>query len=128
MKRCDNQNDPKCSFQGKGQLLAVLLRQEGISQTKLASEMDITRASMSELLTKVEKKGLIERKIDEIDKRMTRVYLTDLGKETAIENAKYTHQLADFVFNDFSEKEKEELHPLLERIASSLHRYLNQDE
>ncbi|WP_412096848.1 hypothetical protein [Beduini sp.] len=42
---------------GHGHLFSVLMKQDGISQTELIKQMDITRASMRELLMKVVKAG-----------------------------------------------------------------------
>lgn len=127
LHKCHQQNNTKGNFRGKGQLLAILSKQDGISQTMLAQEMDIARASMSELLVKVEKAGLVERRVDTVDKRMIRVYLTPLGKQKAIENQQYSQQLASLAFSKFSYEEMALLQPLVQKLINELDRIANDE-
>ena len=50
---------------------------EGISQTELASMLEIEKAALGRLLDRMEAKDWIERRPDELDKRTKRVFLTD---------------------------------------------------
>lgn len=127
LHKCHRQNDPKGSFRGKGKLLSVLSKQDGISQTELANQMDIARASMSELLMKVEKAGLVKRKPDANDKRIIRVYLTQQGKEKAIENSAFTRRLATQVCQSFTQEEMNLLAPLLERMIHELNTFTDEE-
>jgi DNA-binding MarR family transcriptional regulator len=53
----------------------------GSPATKLPSLLGLEPNSLSRLLKSMEEKGLIRREADQNDKRMVRVWLTDLGKE-----------------------------------------------
>lgn len=126
--KCYQQNDPKGNFRGQGHLLSVLMKQDGISQTELAKQMDIARGSMSELLIKVEKAGLVIRKPDPYDKRSIRVYLTPLGKNKAIENKIFTQRLASKVFETYTQEEMNMLAPLLNKFISHLDNFLEEEK
>ena len=65
---------------GQMALLAQIGENPGIAQKALAQQLEIQPASISELLAKLERKGLILREKDETDRRITRVSLTEAGK------------------------------------------------
>ena len=54
---------------------------EGTPSTKLGPKMGMEPKSLSRTLKNMEDLGLIERKSDSSDKRIAKVFLTDLGKE-----------------------------------------------
>ena len=62
-------------------ILANLYRFEGISQQDLAHKLLVGRSNISMLLPQIEKRGLIERRPDEKDRRVLRLYLTEKGRE-----------------------------------------------
>jgi DNA-binding MarR family transcriptional regulator len=61
-------------------ILINLYRFEGISQQELARKLLVGRSNMSMLLPLLEKRGLIERRGDEKDKRVLRLSLTASGR------------------------------------------------
>ncbi|MGO4436110.1 MarR family winged helix-turn-helix transcriptional regulator [Rhizobium sp. RAF56] len=61
-------------------ILINLYRFEGISQQELAHKLLVGRSNMSMLLPQMEKRGLIERRGDERDKRVWRLHLTSEGR------------------------------------------------
>ena len=66
------------SFQG---IIRVLSRENGLSQQDLATRLVLSKPTISLTLQKMEYEGLIKREADEIDARVTRVYLTEKGFE-----------------------------------------------
>ncbi len=65
-------------------IMANIYRFEGISQQDLAHKLLVGRSNISMLLPQIEKRGLIERRKDETDKRILRLYLTDKGREVTL--------------------------------------------
>jgi DNA-binding MarR family transcriptional regulator len=61
-------------------ILVNLYRFEGISQQELARKLLVGRSNMSMLLPQMEKRNLIERRGDERDKRVLRLFLTPEGR------------------------------------------------
>jgi DNA-binding MarR family transcriptional regulator len=61
-------------------ILINLYRFEGISQQELARKLLVGRSNMSMLLPQMEKRGMIERRGDDKDKRVLRLYLTPQGR------------------------------------------------
>ncbi len=61
-------------------ILVNLYRFEGISQQELARKLLVGRSNMSMLLPQMEKRGLLERRADQRDKRVLRLFLTVEGR------------------------------------------------
>jgi DNA-binding MarR family transcriptional regulator len=60
-------------------VLGFLSRRDGMTQTALASDLDLTKVAVGGLLERLETSGLVERRADEADARIRRVYLTRSG-------------------------------------------------
>lgn len=60
-------------------LLAFLSRRDGMTQTSLASDLDLSKVAIGTLLDRVEALGYVERAADRSDGRARRIYLTKSG-------------------------------------------------
>lgn len=60
----------------------------GVRQKELASALSIEGATLVRLLDNLERRGLIERREDETDRRARGIYLTRAGRELAVKVAK----------------------------------------
>ena len=60
-------------------VLAFLSRRDGMKQTALASDLDLTRVAIGGLLDRMEAGGFVERRADATDGRARRVFLTKAG-------------------------------------------------
>lgn len=60
--------------------LQALAHRSGISQSDLAELLHVSRPAVSTMLHRMESAGMIERRADEADSRVTRVYVTDEGR------------------------------------------------
>jgi DNA-binding MarR family transcriptional regulator len=63
-------------------VLAFLSRRDGMTQTALASDLDLTKVAIGGLLDRMEVAGFVERRADQSDGRARRVYLTRAGART----------------------------------------------
>ena len=70
-------------FRGQGRILRLLNLSDGLAQRDVAQLLDIRPQSLGELLNKLETGGFVERRSDEMDKRVQRVYLTAEGRRAA---------------------------------------------
>jgi len=66
-----------------GQLfcLRAIAHHDGITQRDLAEELHVARPTITRMLQGMERAGIVERHVDERDQRLTRVHLTDRGRE-----------------------------------------------
>lgn len=65
-------------------VLARLSRREGATQAELAADMEVRPISLSSLIDKLTRQGLVERRGDARDRRINRIHLTDAGRATAL--------------------------------------------
>lgn len=61
-------------------VLAFLSRRDGMTQTALAADLDLTKVAIGGLIDRMETGGFVERRADERDARARRVYLTRAGQ------------------------------------------------
>ena len=61
---------------------------DGVRQKELATALSIEGPSLVRLLDNLERRGLIERREDETDRRARGIYLTRAGRELAVRVAK----------------------------------------
>jgi len=59
--------------------LKEVAHNDGITQRDLAEALSISRPTLTVMLQKLEKAGLVERRADESDQRFTRIFLTAAG-------------------------------------------------
>jgi len=60
-------------------VLAFLSRRDGMTQTALAADLDLTKVAIGGLIDRLEAAGFVERRADRSDGRARRVYLTRAG-------------------------------------------------
>jgi len=102
---------------GQGRILAILLERKSMTQKELLEMLQIQPGSMSEILTKLEEKGLIMRRRDEEDRRRSVLELTEAGVELALYQKRYSEGRPSF--DVLTENEQEELKGMLTRLLES---------
>ncbi|MBW8753726.1 MAG: MarR family transcriptional regulator [Sphingomonadales bacterium] len=60
-------------------VLCNLSRRDGMTQTALAADLELTKVAIGGLLERMETAKLVQRRFDESDARIRRVYLTRAG-------------------------------------------------
>jgi len=60
-------------------VIAFLARRDGMTQTELAADLEVTKVAVGGLLERMEAVGLVERRSDQSDARVRRVYLSSKG-------------------------------------------------
>ena len=86
-------------------LITLIAESSGNIQSYFAEKMGVGRAPIGELIDRLEKSQLIERKVDKNDRRIRKIYLTEKGEKIGQSIAKITEEsnknmLADLSFND----------------------------
>jgi DNA-binding MarR family transcriptional regulator len=65
-------------------VLAFLSRRDGMTQSALAADLDLTKVAVGGLLDRMETAGFVERRADQSDGRARRVYLTRTGARMVV--------------------------------------------
>lgn len=94
----------------------ALLRQGPLNQKQIQEQLSTRPGSVSELISKLESKQLVERRRDENDRRRVVLSLTEKGQDAAMI---HKERPAEDLFAAFSEEEKEQLAGLLEKLLES---------
>ena len=102
-------------YRGQGRVLSVLKMKPEISQKELAGLLDMSKQSLAELLSKLEKSGYIERTPSPDDKRSSTVRLLPPGREAA-EAMERSAPEVDRIFDCLDDGELEQFSGYLERI------------
>jgi MarR family transcriptional repressor of mepA len=105
---------------GQPIMLRLLYSEDGVPQSVLAKEMEITPATASAMVKRMEKAGFVIRKRNAEDERISNVYLTDAGKAVSSQLSELQNDMEEIVFDGFSEKEKFTMKILLQRILENL--------
>lgn len=101
---------------GQGFALIHLWHHEGIPQHELSRAMHISPASVTNMLQRMERDGLIARERDREDQRVVRVYLTDRAKDLRAEARTVFHQMEAELSSIYTDEEKATLHRLLMKL------------
>jgi len=66
-------------YAGQEMFLWQLWRQDGLTQSQMVERMCVQPPTVSKMLDRLERTGLVERRPDSEDSRISRVYLTEQG-------------------------------------------------
>ena len=91
-----------------------------VSQRDLAETLNITPAAVAVTLKKLEKNGLVDRKMAEKDNRYNEVVLTEKGKKIVKESYKVFKYADEKMFDGFSMEELDAFEGYLNRIKDNL--------
>ncbi|MEK3723552.1 MarR family winged helix-turn-helix transcriptional regulator [Paenibacillus sp. FSL H8-0034] len=107
-------------YPGQPPLLFALKRKDGQSQKELAEQLHIQPATITVMLNRMVKTGLVERRQDAKDQRVSRVYLTEKGKLAHTEVRETFRAMDAQCFGNFSEEDKVLLRRLMLQVYENL--------
>ncbi len=105
---------------GQPKILDYLLHHDGAIQKEIAMFCHIEPASLTTILNGMERKGYIERKSVENNRRSLHVYLTKTGREYADRLNLEFARIESEALKGFSEANKQQLYDLLGRIYQNM--------
>lgn len=95
-------------------------RHPGMSQQELANKLLVGRSNITMLLPQMEKRGLVVRKTDKVDKRVLRLRLTDDGEELLREALKIHLSLVEKIMSETPADECDIVGAAMNRITAVL--------
>jgi DNA-binding MarR family transcriptional regulator len=105
---------------GQGRLLHMLQNNDGLSLKDLVELMDIRPSSLGELVEKLAQNSYVTRRVDEADRRVTRVFLTESGRQKAAELSQQRDARFEERFRALTEADRTQLVALLQKLNASL--------
>ncbi|MEI7844359.1 MAG: MarR family transcriptional regulator [Chloroflexota bacterium] len=107
-------------YRGQPPVLFALWEEEGLSHSELAKRLQITPATITKMIQRMEKSGFIKSQPDAQDQRISRVYLTEAGKAIRVELQNVWDKLDAENFSGFTPQEQVVLGQFLRRIRDNL--------
>jgi MarR family transcriptional regulator, organic hydroperoxide resistance regulator len=108
------------SHPGQAMCLRLLSVNDGASQRDVARMLHVAPPTVSKMLRGMENAGLVERRPDAADQRLTRVYLTEAGRERSEHMGVAVRGYVNSTFGTLSEDELRELARLLRKLEHSI--------
>lgn len=105
-------------YKGQSRCLLYLDRNGSINQKDLAEQLSIRPSSVSDILSKLEQKGFIQKTPSDTDKRITIITLTDKGTEEVKRIRKDRAKAHKEMLTDLSESDKESFYAILQKIKN----------
>ncbi len=107
-------------YPGQHHLLMQLGRLDGISQVDLAKMLMIKPSTLTVMVGRMARMGLVVKKQDELDKRVLRIYLTEKGKDILAEAHSRMKQVEKETFEGFSDEELMQFGRFAQRMKQNL--------
>ena len=93
---------------------------EGATQTELADQCEVERATMGRLLDKLEEKGWVRREADSQDRRIRRVYLTGAVQDLMVALRGIGAEVRNGAMAGLSPEEQDQFVDLLLKIKANM--------
>jgi len=100
-------------------LLANLIRQDGQTLASLSRRMLVTAGNVTGLVDRAERDGLVERRADPGDRRLSRVFLTKKGRTLIVSLLPRHEALVVDLLAGLEAKDRRELRRLLGKLRGS---------
>jgi len=105
---------------GQPPLLIALKHHDGAASSELAAMLDVSPATISNMVKRMERAGFVERRGDADDERISRVYLTGEGHAIQSEIRKVLLSAEEATLAEFTEQERAILQRYLTRMHDNL--------
>jgi len=99
----------------------------GISQKELAGKIYVDGSTLVPVIDRMEKNGLVERKLDPKDRRNNLIFLTKKSKSLVDSIIKIIQQLLKEFYKGVSQKEQEKMRIELKKIMDNADKTLIQN-
>ena len=107
-------------FSGQQDIIFLLVKNEGITLSKLAQKLEVSAATASVSVKRMEKAGFIIKKQDEKDARITRLYPTEKAKKAPDNIKKRMDELEATLNRNLTQEQAEGLTDMLDMAIGNL--------
>ena len=109
------------SFNGaQGRILYVLWQQDGVPIKTVSEQCGLAITSLTTMLERMEKQGLIRRVSDEKDRRKTLLFLTDKARDLRKDYDAVSDQMSRIFYDGFTDEEIMRFEDDLRRVQKNL--------
>ena len=105
-------------------VLAYLSREDGMTQSQLADELDLGKVAVGGLIDRLEKSGLVRREADGSDRRVNRIFLEAKSKQLVARMRKVSHRMNEQILSGLPNERLENTAATLDAMKRNLLGYL----
>ncbi len=109
-------------------VLAYLSREDGMTQSQLAEQLDIGKVAIGGLIDRLEKSEFLRREPDATDRRVNRVFLEPKGMQLVTDMRKINHRMNARILSGLGDARLESTTGALVAIKANLLQYLQSEE
>ena len=109
-------------------VLAYLSREDGMTQSQLAEQLDLGKVAIGGLIDRLEKSGLVRREADPTDRRVNRVFLEPESKQLIVRMRKLNHRLNEQILSGLTDSKLDNAASALDTMKRNLMAYLQAAE
>jgi DNA-binding MarR family transcriptional regulator len=109
-------------------VLAYLSREDGMTQSQLAEQLDMGKVAIGGLIDRLEKSGLVRRDADASDRRVNRVFLEPKSKALIASMRKVSHKMNERILQGLADEELESTAVTLDTMKHNLLEFLQVEE
>ncbi|MFL7810188.1 MAG: MarR family winged helix-turn-helix transcriptional regulator [Anaerolineae bacterium] len=115
-------------YRGQHRILRALWAEDGLTHTELAGCSHVRPATISKTIQRMEKAGLVERRHDAEDQRLSRVYLTPAGRAAQEGVEQMWYRLEEEIFAGLPAEECARLQQAFLQIRDNLMRVTRRNQ
>jgi len=112
--------DCQCLHFAQLPILEFIIENDGCTQKVIADKMQVSPPSVATSTKRLQKAGLIEKKVDKNNLRCNRLSATELGKEMTENRRRQRDCTDELMLKGFSQEEMEQLSKLLDKAIVNL--------
>ena len=101
-------------------ILAHLSRNDGMIQSDLANVLDLGKAALGGLIDRLEASSFIERRSDDNDRRVKRIFLTAKGTQIIAEMRTHSHNMSERILQGLDTTSRQSLVDMLALVKRNL--------
>jgi len=119
-KKCLYQMEQFGIYPGQIPVLKLLKEKDGRSQKELAQLMHVKPPTIHVMIQRLEKAEMVCRRQDEMDQRVSRIYLTERGRELLAQAMETIRENEKVLFGNFSEEELALIRSFFQKILVNI--------
>jgi len=101
-------------------LLAILAKKDGLSQTQLGNRLSFDNPTVTGVIDRMERDGLVERRRTSSDRRVINIFLSDKARAILSEIQEIAEEVNDRALEEYSAEEKSDLISMLNSIWKNM--------
>ncbi|MFN2165668.1 MAG: MarR family winged helix-turn-helix transcriptional regulator [Anaerolineae bacterium] len=107
-------------YRGQPPMLRALWEEDGLTHRDLSERLRVQPATITKMAQRMERAGFVERRADPNDQRVSRVYLTEAGRDVQTRVEQIWRVIDEETLAGFDDGEREELRGFLSRMRENL--------